>query len=425
MELMDGYKMTDVGIIPMDWEVSTLKDISIVKTGPFGSALHEKDYVLDGTPIITVEHLGEFGITTQNLPRVSDIDLKRLKTYSLKKGDLVFSRVGSVDRNSIISQNEDGWLFSGRLLRIRIKNEVTFPPYLNYYFRQEVFKDRVRKMAVGQTMPSLNTKILNAIEVALPSTLKEQKAIATALSEMDALLQSIDQLIAKKRAIKQGAMQQLLTPPSEGGKRLEEFRGEWEVKTLGEIGEFKNGINKGKKDFGFGSPFVNLMDVFGKSTINKEVKFGLVNSSSIERQQYELRRGDVLFIRSSVKPSGVGLTSLVYDNLENTVFSGFLIRFRPFDKLDFNYKVHCFYEEKFRQRVMDSSTISANTNINQEALKNLHLIFPPTKEEQKAIAKILSDMDREINSLEKQRAKYQQLKKGMMQELLTGKIRLI
>ena len=111
-----GYKKTEIGVIPEDWEVVSLGKIASVKTGPFGSALHAEDYVQSGTPIITVELLGQTCISRQNLPLVSDEDKKRLSAYTLQTGDIVFSRVGSVDRNAYITEAEDGWLFSGRLL---------------------------------------------------------------------------------------------------------------------------------------------------------------------------------------------------------------------------------------------------------------------------------------------------------------------
>jgi len=196
---------------------------------------------------------------------------------------------------------------------------------------------------------------------------------------------------------------------------------DWEVKGLGEIGTFKNGINKGEEDFGFGFPFVNLMDVFGKAKIIKGSSLGLVNSSSIERKAYELKVGDVLFIRSSVKPSGVGLTSVVVDELEETVYSGFLIRFRDSGKLTVGFKTHCFNEQGFRRRLIDSSTVSANTNINQNALQQLIIPIPPTLAEQTAIATALSDADGLITSLEKLIAKKRNIKQGAMQELLRPK----
>ena len=146
---------------------------------------------------------------------------------------------------------------------------------------------------------------------------------------------------------------------------------DWEEKKLGEIGEFKNGINKGKNDFGFGVPFINLMDVFGKSTIS-DLNLDLVNANDKELEQYELKKGDVLFIRSSVKKSGVGATSVVLKDLKNTVYSGFLIRFRDGKiRLDLNFKKYCFSFRKFRQDLISLSTTSANTNINQESLNEL------------------------------------------------------
>jgi len=231
-----GYKRTEVGVIPEDWEVKTISEVANVKTGPFGSALHERDYVQEGTPIITVEHLGEHGVVHENLPRVSDSDRTRLKSYSLRENDIVFSRVGSVDRNSLISNGEDGWLFSGRLLRVRVSDGSVYPPYLSYHFHSEPFKQRVREVAVGQTMASLNTQILNGLRVVLPTSI-EQRAIAEALSDVDGLLAALDKLIAKKRAIKQAAMQQLLT----GKTRLPGFSGEWETKRLGEIADIYSG----------------------------------------------------------------------------------------------------------------------------------------------------------------------------------------
>ncbi len=132
-----GYKQTEVGLIPEKWTVSTIGAIADVKTGPFGSALHAEDYVQDGTPIITVEHLGETGLTHQNLPKVSEKDRHRLFAYSMQEGDIVFSRVGSVDRNAYVTASENGWLFSGRILRLRAKNEKLSTQYLGYYFKSE------------------------------------------------------------------------------------------------------------------------------------------------------------------------------------------------------------------------------------------------------------------------------------------------
>jgi type I restriction enzyme, S subunit len=192
------------------WQPNLLGDIADVKTGPFGSSLHESDYVEDGTPIITVEHLGEFGVEHVNLPMVSDADRRRLRSYSLAAGDIVFSRVGSVDRNALIRPAEEGWLFSGRLLRVRPDKQIVYAPFLSYQFHSEPFKALVRSVAVGQTMASLNTRILSGVCVTLPP-LPEQSAIATVLSDMDAELSALEARRDKTRALKQAMMQELLT----------------------------------------------------------------------------------------------------------------------------------------------------------------------------------------------------------------------
>lgn len=203
-----------------------------------------------------------------------------------------------------------------------------------------------------------------------------------------------------------------------------EIPSDWEVKELGKIGELKNGINKEKEDFGFGFPMVNLMDVFGISRVYKNnFQLGLVNATERDIKEYSLQKGDVLFIRSSVKPEGVGLTTVICDDLENTTYSGFIIRFRDNGCLDLEYKAHCFFEEGFRRRLLNKSTISANTNINQGALNSLKIPLPQLPE-QKAIAQVLSTADAAIYCTEKLITKKELRKKWLMQQLLTGKKRL-
>jgi type I restriction enzyme S subunit len=193
-----------------EWKLASLGSVAEVKTGPFGSTLHESDYVDVGTPIITVEHLGEFGVEYTNLPLVSEKDRARLSAYSLREGDIVFSRVGSIDRNALIRSHEAGWLFSGRLLRVRPDGKTVHPPFLSYQFHSDPFKSAVRTVAVGQTMASLNTRILEGIRVMLPP-LAEQITIAQVLSDMDTEIAALEARRDKTRALKQAMMQELLT----------------------------------------------------------------------------------------------------------------------------------------------------------------------------------------------------------------------
>ena len=166
-----------------EWKEYMLGDVADVQTGPFGSQLHMDDYKEIGTPIITVEHLGDNRIMHNNLPLVGDEDKERLKKYTLCEGDIVFSRVGSVDRRAFVSSRENGWLFSGRCLRVRPLQSVN-SRFLSYYFGLEGFKETIRRIAVGATMPSINTSILSNVTVYLPH-LDEQKQIAGVLSSLD------------------------------------------------------------------------------------------------------------------------------------------------------------------------------------------------------------------------------------------------
>lgn len=169
----------------MKFEMKTkaLRFLSDIQTGPFGSQLHKEDYVDDGTPIVTVEHLGNRVFTEQNLPRVSNEDKQRLSKYILKEGDIVFSRVGSVDRCSFVDSRHTDWLFSGRCLRVRPFEEIS-PLFLYYFFCLESTKKFMRNIAVGATMPSINTKLMGEIEVSYPDKQVQEK-IANLLGAID------------------------------------------------------------------------------------------------------------------------------------------------------------------------------------------------------------------------------------------------
>lgn len=387
-----GYKRTEVGVIPDDWEVKKLGEIADIKTGLFGSSLHEKDYVEDGTPIITVEHLSEKGVVHVNLPMVSDADKKRLSTYILKTGDIVFSRVGSVDRNSLISDAENGWLFSSRLLRIRIISQNINSAYLSYHFHQESTKQRIRSVAVGQTMASLNTKILKNIEVVLPLTLPEQKAIALSLSDTDALIAACDRAITKKRNIKQGAMQQLLT----GKKRLPSFSGEWEVKKLGELLKVRHGKSQH-----------NVVDQNGEfPVLATGGEIGRAKTYLYDKPSVLIGRKGTIDIPQYMDIPFWTIDTLFYTEILINAFPKFIFyRFNLIDWYSYN-------------------EASGVPSLNAKTIEDIEVHSPPLPE-QKAIAQILSDMDAEIAALEKKRDKYKAIKQGMMQELLTGKTRLV
>lgn len=238
-----------------EWKTYKIGDIASVQTGPFGSQLHNEDYVSVGTPIVTVEHLGARKFSKQNLPLVSKEDKDRLSKYSLQEGDIVFSRVGSVDRCSYVSHDENGWLFSGRCLRVRSGNLV-YPLFLYYYFQKESVKQEIRNVAVGATMPSINTKLLSDLTVILPP-ITEQKRIAGILSSIDDKIELNNRINHNLEEQAQALYKSWFVDfePFKNGKFVDSEQGMipdgWHVGTLSELVEVRYGkdhkmLNDGK-----------------------------------------------------------------------------------------------------------------------------------------------------------------------------------
>lgn len=262
--------------MPENWKTYKLGEIASVQTGPFGSQLHKKDYVEIGTPIITVEHLGENRITYQNLPKVSETDKKRLAKYLIREGDVVFSRVGSVDRRALVTKKENNWLFSGRCLRVRPDEKRANGAFLSYFFGKESFKEHIKSIAVGATMPSLNTSILSNIEITLPP-LQEQKSIASILSALD---DKIELNLQMNKTLEEMAMALYKNwfvdfGPFQDGEFVDSELGEipkgWEVKPIGDVIETLGG----------GTPKTKVQEYWENGTIDWYSPTDLTKANSL------------------------------------------------------------------------------------------------------------------------------------------------
>ena len=417
MSRNQNIKYTAIGVLPSDWDVMTIEDVCDVKTGPFGSALHAKDYVAQGTPIITVEHIGNTRIShSRNIPQVSDIDKKRLSAYVLKEGDIVFSRVGSIDRSSIVTEQEDGWLFSGRLLRLRKKNGVNFCPlYLCYHLNSEGARRRIVAKAVGQTMPSLNTQILNQIEIALPSYECEQSRIAEALSSVEGLILDLERAIRKKKSMKLGAMQQLLS----GKVRLKGFSTPWVEVELRQTGVMKSGGTPSTLVSEYWNGNINWLQsgavqncyIYPSAVSQKITELGLSKSAA-----YLISHDSVLIALTGATCANVGY--LTFDSAANQS----VVSIEPYPE----YSAKFLYQLLLTKRdlILQNRGGSAQGGVSLNQLKGITVTLPIDLEEQVEIAAILSAMDNEIAALEAERDKYKNIKQGMMQQLLTGQIRL-
>ena len=415
MEVKPGYKQTEVGVIPQDWDVTTVGDEFTVQLGKMLDAERNTG--------IAKTYLGnravQWGlIDISDLPTVpmSPSDLEK---FRLKKGDLLVCEGGEVGRSAIWDAPIEECYYQKALHRLRPKRD----------FDQRLMVNILREWSRRGLLANYVTQTSIAhlprdkfIEVPIPRpSVPEQRAIAAALSDVDALLGGLDRLIAKKRDLKQAAMQQLLT----GQTRLPGFSGAWDVKRLREVAEIGTGINKPLSEMGSGALYVTVQDLYDGTSIRTH-RLSRIKVSSSEIEAKCLAVGDIVFGKSSVKREGIGYPSQFLGCGEPVVFSGFTYRARARQaNADARFLFYALRTEKTRRWLIDNSQASALTNINQLIADAIPVQLPPAVPEQTAIAAVLSDMDAELAALEARRDKSRDLKQAMMQELLTGKTRLV
>jgi type I restriction enzyme, S subunit len=385
MELVTNkYKQTDIGLIPSDWEVKELGDVLT-----FGSG---RDY----------KHL--------------------------KNGEIPVWGTGGV------MTYVDAFLYDGESVGIGRKGTIDKPVYLNgkfwtvdtlfythefidsnpkfIYYKFCLIKWKEFNEASG--VPSLNKNTLQKIKIPVP-TLTEQTAIATALSDADAFISSLEKLIAKKRNIKQGAMQKLLQP-KEG----------WEVKKLGSIGKPYGGLSgKSKIDFADGKfPYIPFMNIMSNPIIDTSY-VDYVNIG-VDESQNKALKGDLFFNGSSETPEEVGMCSVLLEDIPNLYLNSFCFGFRlnKDSKENGLYLSYYFRSSEGRKLFYSMAQGATRYNLSKSNFNKMEVSLSKP-EEQIEIANILTDMNNEINALETKLEKYQKIKLGMMQNLLTGKIRLV
>lgn len=346
-----------------EWKEYKLGEIADVQTGPFGSQLHMSDYQDEGTPIITVEHLGDNRIIHNNLPLVGEKDKNRLKKYVLAEGDIVFSRVGSVDRRAYVSANEDGWMFSGRCLRVRPTQEVD-SKFLSYYFGLEDFKETIRRIAVGATMPSINTTILSNVVIPLPP-IDTQQRIASILSSLD---DKIDLLHRENKTLE--AMAETLFRQW----FIEEAKEDWKEEKLREIVDISIGRTPPRKETKWFS--TNPSDVKWLSI--KDMGAGdvfLFNTSeyltkeAVETFSIPIIPKDTVVLSFKMTVGRVGITT--EDMLSNEAIA----HFKFTNKTPITKEYLYLFLKSFKYDSL-GSTSSIVTAINSAMIKQMQIIIP-------------------------------------------------
>jgi type I restriction enzyme, S subunit len=389
MEVKPGYRQTEVGVIPEDWSVKMVGDVcGFIVPG------RNKPRHFDGEiPWVTTPDLEDGrGVSASRIGLcVSRAEAQAIGSRVVPVGSVLMSCAGELGITAI-TRNE---IVVNQQLHAFIPS-----PQVNAAFLLNVIalqKPQIGSLATKTAVPYLNKNNCNSIHIQLPPV-AEQDAIAEALSDADTLIESLEQLATKKRQLKQGAMQELLT----GKKRLPGFSGEWEVKRLGEIAHVKTGGRNNQDKIEEGEyPF-------------------FVRSATVERINSYSYDCEAILVPGE---GGIG-------NIFHYIRGRFDVHQRVYAITQFSTEtsgrfVYFYMAEKFGTHAMQNSVKATVDSLRLPMFQNFELVMPPTIEEQTAIAAILSDMDDEIAALEAKLAKARQIKQGMMQELLTGRIRLV
>jgi type I restriction enzyme, S subunit len=446
-----GYKQTEAGDIPLDWECHSFGDLVDYKKG---YAFKSEQYGETGTRIIRVSDTSYADIKDESPIFISDKLAKLYQAWSLRESDLIFSTVGSkppmydslVGKAIYVTKKHVGSLLNQNAVRIRVKSKTEgIQALLLNHFRTERYIDFIEVIYRGNAnQASITLENLFEFKIPLPSSEKEQTSIANALSDVDALISELEKLIAKKQAIKTATMQQLLTgrtrlpqfalredgtPKGTKPSELGEIPEDWEVKTYGEVFTFLSTSTNSRADLSEGGDFgyVHYGDIHtewnNKLDFNKEslprISKNIVSSAFV-------MDGDLIMADASEDYEGIGKTVEVFNVGDKQLVAGlhtFLLRDKEKVLADgFRGYLHSIPAVKSSfDRLATGMKVYGISKNNLSSV----CIPVPSLEEQTAIATILSDIDEEIQALEQRLGKTRQIKQGMMQELLTGKTRLI
>ncbi|QOW09194.1 hypothetical protein Q73A0000_01895 [Kaistella flava (ex Peng et al. 2021)] len=394
-------KQTEIGLIPEDWNVIKLGDYSKLKNG----FAFKSEYFSDKGPIV---------VTPGNFKLEGGLKFESNKTIRYKgpvddfmkfsNGDLIMVMTDLTPDCNLLGKSgivntDEVLLHNQRIGKLILKKDLN-SLYLSYFLNSSMFSNRMKNTATGSTVRHTSSPTIKNTYLSLPP-LAEQEAIATALSNCDSWIDSIEEVLAKKRLIKQGAIQELLTP-----------REDWEVKKLGEIINFKNG-----------AAHENVVDENGDYVI--------VNSKFISQEgrvrKYSnaflcpLYKNEIVMVMSDI-PNGKALAKcFIIDHNNTYTLNQRICAFEAKD--NFNPKF-LFYKINRNDYFLSFDSGSGQTNLRRDEVLNCPIDFPSLSEQMR-IATILSDMDVEIEVLEEKLHKARQIKQGMMQELLTGRVRLV
>lgn len=408
------FKQTEIGSIPEDWEVTTIDNVS---------HFLKKIVYPDLTPKVLYK---EYSMPSFDL---------NMKPAVIKGEDMSSSRILMIGDNVLLInklnvRKKRIWyvetpasnsVCSGEF--IPISSDIEILKFIKYYLQQESVVNEWVENSTGtsNSQKRVNPSFIKKYIIAFPQSSERERIVRT-LTTTDKFIDTINSLIEKKKLIKQGAMQELLT----GKKRLPGFTGEWVERRLGDIGFTYTGLSgKNKDDFQRGNArYIPFLNVLNNPIIDtKDLEKVKIN---IGENQNKVLKGDLLFNTSSETPEEVGICSLLNTDIDNLYLNSFCFGFRIFSQNINGLYLSYYFRSKYGRDLMIKLAQGATRyNLPKAQFLLSSIKLPKTYAEQKAISEVILSIDKEIESLEGKKAKYEQIKQGMMQQLLTGKIRLI
>ena len=389
MEIPKGFKKTEVGIIPNDWDLKNIVENSTMKARIGWQGLTVAEYLNKGDYfLITGTDFVDGKIKWDTCHYVNKIRYAQDKNIQVKIGDILITKDGTIGKVAYVDRLPLNATLNSGVFVIRPKGNIYLPLFLFYIFNSFYFRDFLNNLVAGSTIIHLYQKDFVSFSFPLPPTKAEQAAIAEALNDADALITELEKLIAKKKAIKQGAMQELLKP-----------KAGWEVRLLGDFLDYEQPTKYVVADTEYNdhnqTPVLTAGKTFILGYTNEE--FGVFNNHPV-----------IIFDDFT--------TATKYVDFPFKVKSSAMKILKPKKDVNLRFAYELMQTIKFDSTDHKRYWISEYRNIEVKV---------PRPDEQTRIAQILSDMDTEIDALEKKLDKYKMLKQGMMQNLLTGKIRLI
>jgi type I restriction enzyme S subunit len=437
-----SFHHTELGVLPIDWKIRSIRELQFdISDGNYSSKYPRADeFKSIGVPFIRANNIKGLTITDDDMRFISEAKHSEITKGHLKDGDVLITNRGEIGNLAIVPTRHIGSNINAQIVRINTSGSEVSNRYFAYYLQKDEVKKKLDDLSSGSALKQLPVNRLTTLKVIIPSP-QEQTAIANALSDVDALIQELEKLIAKKQAIKTATMQQLLTGRTrlpqfahhpDGRKKgykpseLGEIPEDWEVLPFNKIFNYQNG--KAQEHLFTSTDGYKVISIGNYSESGKYVETGsyIDKKHAGEISRFVLKAGELAMILNDKTAVGtiIGRVILI-DKNDTYVMNQRTMRLSPAEVFNSQYLFALINSELVHKRIVGMAKPGTQIYINTDDVLEFQVQLPTSMDEQAAIANIHVDMDKEVQNLERRLAKTRQIKQGMMQELLTGKTRLV